>query len=261
MFDFTDNQLVEKLDTVPEDFRPLYTETDDGKFKLNGADPVVGSAVKAVQGLNKALRASRAEANDAKGRIPDLSSLSGFGTDPTGILEGFNAQLEEARAANKGKGTKATEDAVKAAQEAMANAHTKELEKQNTRNGALQKQLYGVLVGAEATTALAKANALNPALVLPFIEKQVRVTEEDGKFTVRVLDSKGTERFSGTTGDHLTITELVQEMRANSEYGPLFKSDAPQGGGNPPTHSPGRKAPGGTKTAAQKIAAGLDARK
>jgi hypothetical protein len=261
MFDFAENQTVESLDKVPSDFRGLYVEGEGGKYTLNGDDATVGSAVKAIQGLNKALKASRAEVNDVKSRIPDLSPLGDYGDTPEAIAEAFNTKVEELTAAAKGKQAKDVDAAVKAAQEAMAKAHAKDLEKATVRNEALQAQLYTRMVSAEATEALAKAGALNPALVLPFIEKQVKVSEEDGQFTVRVLDDKGTERFSGSTGGHLTIGELVQEMKADEQYAPLFKSEAPRGGGQRTTHTTGQRIPQGEKSAVQKIAAGLGNRK
>lgn len=256
-FNFSENLVVDSLEKVPGDFRGLYKEAD-GKFKLAGDDPAVGSAVKAIVGLNRALVASRAEAKDAKGKTIDLTPLADYGDTPEKIAEGVRARIEEATKTAKGKVGEDAAVQIKAAQEAMAAAHAKELTKHTERNGALTGQLYKMMVNAEGTAALATANALNPALVMPFIERQVKVVEENGQLAVRVINAKGEDRFSGTTGNHMTIKELVDEMRSDEQYQPLFKSDAASGGGRGTTHVPGRGPTGGTeRTSIQKISAGL----
>jgi hypothetical protein len=258
-FQFSENLKVDSLDKVPEDFRGLYVETDDG-YKLNSDDPGVGSAVKAIVGLNKALVASRAEAQDAKSKAVDLGPLKDYGETPEDIAEAFNNKLEEASKTAKGKNDETVEAKIKATREAMADAHGKEKDQMNKRIEALTGQLYSRMVSAEATAALAEAGAINPKLVLPFIEQQVDVAEEDGEFQVRVIDPvKKQERFSGTTGSHMTIKELVQEMKADEQYEPLFKSEAPAGGGGPTTRrTAGRPDTREKMTSLQKISAGLD---
>lgn len=257
-FNFNENLTVDNLDKVPADFRGLYTETTDGKFKLNSEDATVGSAVKAIVGLNEALNASRAEARDLKGRVVDLTPLKEFGDDPSKILEGFNTKLEDAKKQAKGKQDETVEAQIKAAREALVKAHEGELTKRDARNKALQDQLYGLMVTADATTALSEAGAVNSKLVLPFIQQQVRVVEEDGSFSVRVVNDKGEDRFSGTTGSHMSIKELVAEMKGDEQYQPLFKSDAPAGGGAPATRRTGARPAGEKLTSLQKIAVGID---
>lgn len=259
-FDFSQNVEVADLSKVPADFHGLYQQAD-GKYKLRSDDPAVGSAVKAITGLNRALNASRGEATELRRKTVDLGPLKDFGQTPEEILSGVQAKLKEAEAAAKGKGNEDVDKAVKAAQEAMNKAHTTELEKHTKRTGALQTQLYDLLVKNEATTALAKANAIDPTLVLPFIEKQVKVMEADGQLTVRVLNDRGEERFGGT-GTHMTITELVSEMRDTDRFKPLFKSEAPTGGGTVPGRpSAPRPAQGTERSSTQKIAAGVAALK
>jgi hypothetical protein len=259
-FDFSTSTVVDSLDKVPEDFRGLYKENDDGKFKLNTEDPSVKSAVSAVVGLNKALKAARGEVATHKSKAVDLSPLSDFGSSVDEISAGVKAKLEElqAQAASTGK---AKIDLDKIKQE-LAAAHAKETEGMTNRNKALQNQLYGLLVETEALQAL-EGKAINPTLALPFIKQKVQVVEEDGKLQVFVVGEDSTRRYSGVTGQPMTIKELVAEMKASDTYAPLFKSEAPRGaGGNPAAAATKTQIPnpGQSLSSVQKIKAGLDAK-
>lgn len=260
-FSFSDNQSVETIEKVPEDFRGLYIETD-GKFRLNSEDGGVKSAVAAITRMDVALKASRAETKAARtGRI-DLSPLSEFGDNPAGILETFNGKISEIEAHAKANGNEDIQRQVEKIKQDLAKAHSGDLEKRDARIGALTGQLHNILVKGEAVSALAGANALDPDLALPFLEKQVKVTEEDGKFLVAVVDTAGDIRYSGVTGAPMSIKELVAEMKANEKFAPLFKSEAPYGGGKPPGGQPQRQLPNsqggkGEMSSQDKISLGL----
>jgi hypothetical protein len=231
-FDFNEMLSVpkDKFTAVPEDFRPLYAEKD-GAYVLRTDDPSVGSAVKAVTGLNRSLKAARAEAQGLKGKLPDLSKLSEFGDTPDAILEGFTTRINELQTAAKTKTGEELTRQVTKIKEDLGTAHRSELEKHTKRIEALTGQLHGLLVTSSATAALAQAEVIDAELVLPFIHQQVRVGEENGKFTVSVIDKAGDPRYSGVTGAPMTIAELVQEMKAAEKYAPLFKSSSHSGGG------------------------------
>lgn len=244
-------QEVETIDAVPEQFRGLYVEAD-GKFKLN--DTYKGVA-EAVTGLNRSLKASRAEAKALKGSKVDLSPLAEFGEDPASIAEAVKNKLSELEG-QLAQGDKAKLNLDKVKQD-LAQAHAKDLEKVNKRAEALQSQLYGLLVENAATTAIAELKGI-PELLMPFVKTQVNVVEEDGEFRVYVVDPQGDRRYSGVTGQPMSIKELVAEMKANEKFGRLFESEAPQGGGTPPggARRPSQQ-PAGERSSVDKIAAGL----
>ena len=258
-FDFVKNQAVESLDKVPADFQVLYTESEDGKFKLNTEDATVGSAVKAISGLAKALNASRAETKAAKERVVDLGPLSEYGDSVDTIVTKFNTTLAEARTKAGNTGKEEIDKAVNAAKTAMQTQFAKDLETHTTLNKTLKGQLYKVMVTGEAKAALADAGAVDPELVIPYLSQKVKVEEENGQFGVRVVDENGDVRFGGT-GSQMTVKELVGEMKADPKYGPLFKSETPSGGGARPTDQR-RVVPGGKKredmTPNEKISLGL----
>lgn len=267
-FNFSQNTVVDNIDKVPADFQGLYRKDEaDGKFKLDSDHAGVKSAISAITGLSTAIGRARAELKAAKDRAVDLSALADYGATPEEIVAAFNAKIEEISKGKKGVNvTEEVDKAVKAAKEALAQTHMGELKKHEERNGALRNQLYSLLVTNSATTALAEANALDPTLVLPFVREQVKVDEEDGKFRVYVVGETGDVRYSGTTGEPMSIKELVGEMKSTERFKPLFKSESHTGGGaDAHTTGAGRKpvttSAGGEKSSVQKISHGLGQRR
>jgi len=232
-FDFSQFQTVDTLDKVPEDFRGLYKQQEGGGYKIAHDDPGVATALAVIPRLNSALKAARAEAKANKGSVVDLSPLSEYGEDVETIATTVTGKLEELQKQLKGgEEAKAEVDKVK---EALGKKHAGELKALEVRTKALQDQLYTIMVDNEALQEIGD-QAVNPKLLLPFIRERVKPGEEEGKFVVRVVDDNG-PRFSPTTGTHMTVKELVKEMRSSEEFGVLFKSDTPSGTGKTPGSS------------------------
>lgn len=253
-WDFKEKRKVKTIDEVPSDFRGLYVEDGEDGFKLNDDGPTK-SAVSAIVRLNTALKAARTEAKNNKEKIVDLGGLSEFGSNPEEILAAFNEKLEEAGRAKD----QSVEQQVAKIKEDLAKGHSTELEKHTNRSKALETQLFTILGTGAGKAALREAGVVDEDLAMPFVTKQLKPIEEDGKFNVRVIDEAGDVRYSGVTGAPMSVKELVSEMRADSKFAPLFKSETPQGSGTPP--GGGRKAdlPGDPdkRSPVQKIAAGL----
>lgn len=255
-FDFSQNTEVSDISKVPEDFRGLYVEGEDGKYVINSGDEGVKSAVAAIQRINGALRAERAQHKDTKGRVVDLSSLSDYGDSVDEIAAGINSKLEELQGQVKGgEEVKINLEKIKAD---LAAAHVKDLGGKDTRIEALLGQLTAGMVDSAAKGAIAELEG-DLELLLPFVRTQVKTIEEDGQFKVLVVDDAGDRRYSGATGAPMTIKELVAEMKAKEKYGKLFKSEAPRGAGTPPGVTPRRvpKFESRERSAVEKIAAGL----
>ncbi len=248
-FDFAPQ---EDLTKVPEAFRGMYNAeaNEEGKYTVNETLAPVSAA---VLGLNKALKAARTE---AKTKAVDLSPLSEYGDTPEGIKEAIEAKLNDIM--SKDDQAKVNIDKIK---KDLAEGHSKELSKTNERAEALKNQLYTMLVQNEATTAITEAKGVTE-LLLPYVKQQVQVKEEGGKFEAFVVDAQGDVRYSGVTGQPMTIRELVAELKATEKLGRAFESDAPNGGGGMTPNS-GRRAPNikQEKTSVDKISAGLDKNK
>jgi len=255
-FNFSDNQEVTDLSKVPSQFQGLYSEKEgsDG-FSLRTDDPAVKGAIEAISGLNTALTAARSDAASNKGKAVDLSALSDYGTNVNEIATGFRSKVQELE--EKLANTDEVKLDLNKVREEMGKAHAKDIQRSGERIKALESQLYSLLVENAATSAIAEAKG-SPELLMPFVRSQVKVVEHDGQMEVFVVDESSSQRFSGVTGQPMTVTELISEMKNNAKYGRLFDSELPVGGGALPNTKPGRLATQkGERTSIEKIAAGL----
>jgi hypothetical protein len=240
-FDFGQNTKVKDLVAVPEQFRAFYHQPEGTEgYALRSDDPAVKGAVEAIVGLNRSLKAARMEAQGLKGKSVDLSALAEFGDNPSAIAESVSAKIVELQEAATGKNSKAKLDLEKIKAD-LAQAHAADTQKLTARIEALQGQLYKKLVTSEATLEIA-AQKGDAELLMPFVEKRVVAKEEDGSYIVYVIDEQKNIRYSGVTGQPMTVKELVGELKANEKYGRLFSSEAPAGADTPPG-APSRPTP------------------
>lgn len=249
-FDFA--EVVENGEAIPEQFRPLYAQNQEGKYELVKDEKVMG-ARQALLGLNTALKAAREENKGLKKSKIDLSGLAEYGEKPEEIITNVQAKIKEL-ADQIASGAKVNPDKIKADLQA---GWTQEREKLTKRAEALEKQLHTMMVDNAITSASAELKGV-PDLLLPFVRNQVKVVEEDGQLAVKVVDDAGDVRYSSVTGKPMSIKELVASMKSDQKYGRLFDSEAPQGGGQQPGSGQRRtNAHQGEKSANQKIASGL----
>lgn len=258
-FNFEENRTVDSLAGVPQDFHGLYKEGEDGKFSIDADNPVAGSAVKAVIGLNNALESARADVKRLQSGQIDLSPLADYGETVADIATSFQSKVDELTAqVAKGKDAKINIDKIKEDIAASFAAQTKE---KDVKIEALTGQLYGLMVDSAAKSAVADAKG-DINLLMPFIKQQVKAVEEDGAFKIYVVDKDNERRFSAVTGSAMTIKELVDEMKGNEQYGKLFDSEAPRGPGMGPGKRHGAPQPKGEeKNATAKISSGLNSPK
>lgn len=250
------------LAKVPAQFTSFYSEDKSaGGFKLRGDDPTVKGSVEAIAGLQKALKASRLEANGLKGKTVDLTALSAYGNSVEEIAAGVKAKLDGLQEQIAGSG-KARLD-LEQVKKDLGAAHAKEIEGKTKTVESLTKQLREVLVSNAIRQALGD-QAIDPDLAIPFVERQVAaVMGDDGRYQVYVVNDTGAQRTNGATAQAMTIPELVAEMRGSAKYAPLFKASEKKGSGAQPGGSSGAARPAaGTNrlSATDKIARGLAAR-
>ncbi len=245
--DFT--KPVVTIDTVPQDFRSMYKQGQDGQFVVDDAHKTV---VNAVVALNTSLKAAREDAKRAGTKAVDLTPLSEFGASPAEIKEAFDKRVADL--VTKGG------DAAKAVEKVraeMSDAHKKAMDASNSRTQLLETQLHSYIIDGTANAAIAEERGI-PELLLPFIKQQVKVVEENGTFAAHVVDAKGERRYSGVTGQPMTIKDLVAEMKGNAKYGRLFESQQSGGGGAQSQQQTGApRQPGQAKTSHDKIAGAL----
>lgn len=261
-FIFSDNTVVDNVDSIPADFRGLYQVGEgeqEGKQVLR-SDDAVKSAVAAITGLQTSLKASRAEAKANKGVKVDLTPLADYGETPDGIKSSFEQKLNEAAAAAKKDGDTALEARIEKIKEDLGKGFEKEREGFTNRNTALLGQLEQVMFRHAALAAAEAAGVTDPELFLTMLAPSIKTGEVDGTFIVQVVDEAGDIRYSGVTGKPMTTVERIQEMKGQERFGPFFKSESKTGSGTTPG-AMNRAAPkvSGEMSSVEKIAIGLKA--
>lgn len=206
--------IVDSLETVAEALRTQYKPTEDGKFRLDldgYEDPI---------GLKSALDKERKAAKDATRHAGQWASL---GKTPDEIQALIEAQRksEEDKAVKGGEWEKLKQQMNEAAQKERAGLEQRLLGK--------DKAIEKYLIDAQATTAITELKA-SAALLLPHVKGFVKVVEDGGEFSVRVVDAAGNPRVNAQ-GDFLSIRDLVSEMRLNPVFAPAFPSSGTTGGG------------------------------
>jgi len=259
-FDFTTNGTVDSLDKVPEQFRPIYSQGQDGKFAIN---PTMKGIADAITGLNGALKNERKSTTTLKGQ-KDVAAVikETFGLD---TVDEVKAKIEELTQQVTEK-SKVDPAKIKADIEKTFNTERDTLKADNAK---MQGTLERYLIDAAATGALAEAKG-NVKLLLPIIKQQAAVVKDGDDYVVRIKDATGDYRGDGK-GGFMSVADLVKELKASSDYGVAFQSDAPSGSGKPAGQqtqqqtrqtSQQRQADAlGEKTPAQMIADGLAKRR
>lgn len=251
MFDFS--QEVTDLNIVPQEFHGYYVEgegEDKGKY-------VIGDQFKpltnAVVGLNKSLQASRNEAKEYGAKLTGWAAIAESPEAMQQKLEDLDVQLKDAMGKNK------SFDPEKMRNQIAAEWQQKVSESE-ALVGDLKGQLKNSLVVSAAMSAIAEHKG-EPALLMPHIQAQVQMIHDakTGRYAVQVVDAEGDVRYSPTSGNPMTVKDLVAEMKAHPQLGLAFKSDL-KGGGGALGDGASRALHGrdlSTMTATEKIEAGL----
>ena len=204
---------VDSIDDVPEAIRDQYKEVD-GVFRLDlegYEDPA---------NLKSALQKEREAAKNAAKQVKAWESI---GKTPEEIQELLEAQQKK----QEEDLNKAGEwDKLKAQ---MNDQFAKEKEKLQSALTAKERAIEKHLIDAQATAAIAELKGV-PALLLPHVKASVKVIEEDGEYSVRVVGPDGNPRVNAQ-GDYLSIKDLVSEMRQSDIFGRAFEASGTSGSG------------------------------
>ena len=233
--------FVENLENVPEALHGEYKEVEGG-YQLDVA-AVNGFALENVEGLKGALGKER---NNVSSLNKELNKLKKEfdGVDPTELI-GVKAQLEDlqkqydelssidpAKEADKLADEKVKTTLTKKQKE-WQKEYEKEVGSRDERINGLTSQLHKVMVESVAVQALAENGAGDSVdLLLPHVLKNVKLSEEDGKVSVNVIDSEGNPRVKGD-GNNMTITDLMPEFK--EKWPNAFSAKVKSGGGTPPS--------------------------
>jgi hypothetical protein len=195
---------VDKLDDIAEPLRELYVKRDD-KYELD---------VDGVPEMRAALKTANHEAATLRTKYK--------GIDPEEVAT-LQTQVEELRA-------KSGPEAIESVKQQLLTAHGKERTKLEARLGKLQTALERALIESAAVSAITAAKGSAP-LLLPFIKQRVKMVErDDGTFEAQVVDEKGNPRVRDD-GTPMQIPQLIEELRANEDFGRAFDGRGSAGSG------------------------------
>ncbi|NTX07067.1 hypothetical protein [Myxococcus sp. CA040A] len=241
---------LEALDEVPEKFRGLYAKGEGGKFAL---DEDLGKRLD-TSGLNTALEKERKAKKELAEAQKAWTKLGKSPEEVEKLLGEMKASLAEAQ---KGKDGAVNFEKLKTDLEA---GHAKTVSEKDAEVQRMRGSLHEHLVDAQAIAALSEAKG-SVDMLLPHVQRRVKVFEEGGKFLARVVDSEGDPRGNGK-GGFMTMKELVEELRKDPAFARGFEPSGVTGSGMRPGATTGGK-PGGTEklAAPQRIAAALASRR
>ena len=262
MFDFENNQTVEDINSVPEQYQGLYVEGDGGYQISESAMPLV----KDYMGTNKSLekeRTGKKKANqESADRRHSLSAIRSaaeeLGIDldeDTDLAEAFKGYVSDLQSkAKNGEELKVDLEKVK---DTMKRQHSEELGNKDSEIKARDATIQKMLVSSTAASALTKAGD-EGNVMLPHIMSACKVVQdgedENGvpNYEVRVLDDDGDFRTDGK-GGYMGVEGVIEEMKADPKFAKVFDSDAPAGTGGRPGPTPKKPTSRGNLTSAQKI--------
>lgn len=146
------------------------------------------------------------------------------GKDPSKVqqaLEHFD-KLEEERQRAAGK--------FDELRNTLLDTHKREKDELETKLTRTTERLHNIVGTKHAMEEIQKVAREGVAVLLPHVEKVLRVVEdEDGEYVPRIVDSKGNERI-GPKGDPMSVAEYLAELAARPEFAKIF--DAPNSTGS-----------------------------
>ena len=233
---------VDSLDAVPEAYRGDYKEdTGTGKFVLD-VNPKDGLSLTNTSELTSALGRER-------GLVASLNKkLAAFGDVQPDQLQDQLAKLAQLEQLDPEKeADKIAQAKVDAQVKQLVNQHKKDIQSIQDREGLYKNQLQKVLIDDAAKAAILNAGGdeRTIAYMLPEVKRHLNLSEtQQGVFKAEVQDSLGNPRIGDASGSAMTVSQLVEEMKAQDLWAGAFPGKNKSGGGRQSDGSGG--APGAT---------------
>lgn len=226
--------ILETLDGLSEEIAKHYVKQDDGTYKLD-VGSVSGFELSNVTGLKNTVSTLRGENRNLKESVAKFEGL-----DPKVAREA----IEKVEEFSKHDPNAEVEEQVKARIAEQAKQFGKEKVTLTGERDEAIGQLRNVLVKNACIEALTSAGG-NVKLLLPVMEKSVRMRKDGSQFIAEVVNDKGDPRIGDSSGNPMTIPQFVQELKGTDDYSPAFKGTGSAGGGQDGNKTPNRQVPTG----------------
>jgi hypothetical protein len=226
--------IVDNLEDVEEAHRGFYQEKN-GKHFL-AVEPVDGFGLEDVGGLKNTLGKEMTKRKEL-----EKLSKKFEGLDPDKAREAIEKYEEFGNLDPRKEADKIAQAKVDAITKQMVEKHLGELKSREDRSSQLTRKIETLLIDQVATAAVAEADG-NVRLLLPIIRGRTRVVENDGEFSVEVMDEHGITQVDGE-GKPVKIAGLVASMKGSEEFGQAFRTSGAAGSGKQPSASNGGSKP------------------
>jgi len=228
------------LDGLDEKVKEHYTE-ENGKFILD-VTKVEGLGLEDVSGLKSTVEKLRVSEKalqvDAKKADDTLKALQTTNQELIAKYDGIDVvaakdALDKISEIKDWDGETKVKEAVQVAEQRMEQKMQTKLDevvKQNTIKITglesdltdSQSQLQEAVVTSKIIEAVSKENG-NVDVLMPHVRNQVvMVKDSHGKFKPEVQKADGTPRVGDSSGNDMTITQLVQEMKGQDTFAGCF---------------------------------------
>jgi ribosomal protein L17 len=189
---------------------------ESGKYTQEEVDALVAES-------KQGLEANRNEVlNDLKKAKAQFKQFEGIDPEKARAALAKLEELERKKAEGEGD--------WKSLEKQLLERHNQEIEGREGRIKSLQSSLEKYLVDAEAARVISEQRGSVKGL-LPHVKPHIRVVEVDGEFVAQVVDGKGNQRIGDAQGRPMTIAQLVEEMKADTDLARLFEGSGSSGGG------------------------------
>ncbi len=219
-FDFP--QSIDTVDKIPAQYRGLYHQNPaDNSLELlpEVAEKFVAPGLKrALENERGRSRGLEKEASAAKARLAAIAAATGVDD-----IEALPAAIQDLK-------SKTAPNAVDAVRTEIARSFETQIEAQKREAAKLRKILHVTLVDNAATSAIAAAKG-NVRTLLPHVRAQMALVEEGGELVARVVDSFGNPRYRESDGLPMGVSDLVGEMRRDTDFSANFEASGNSGSG------------------------------
>jgi len=225
----------DQFSKLPED-SPLRTEyvEKDGNYVLQVAG-TNGFELANTTNLRTALEKERGNVANIRQKLAEFKDI-----DPVVAAEALK-RLEDLDNGDDDGDRKKADEAFKAREKQLVDAHTSEKGDWEKNKTNLLQQLEKNLIRSAATAAINAAEG-SVELLLPHVLNQARMRQsENGDFSVEIVNKDGHARINGSDATPMSITQLIGEMRGQDVFAPAFK-----GTGNTGSGASGSELPPGT---------------
>lgn len=216
--------FIESLDEVDEQIAGNYVERSDGEGFVLDVESAGGLSLEDTSGLRSALQKERGEKRALAERV---KVFDGFDIDQA------REDREKIEAMKDAKPDEKWREQLAARERALTEKFNADIEAERAGKAEAHAQL-GQYIGRASAMAAIATHRGNPELLLPIVERHIRVTRNDqGEFSAKVVGEDGHPRISqlaGQSGD-MQLDEFVAGMAQDKRYQAAFEAEHQSGTG------------------------------